>query len=98
MTIWNDLAKHHEAIRTRRILGLFDDQKRFSEFSAGLDDLVFDYSKTNLDEAALDMLIQLAEEADLSADGQLRFPERVHGLQGEAVADELHVELPVAVA
>jgi glucose-6-phosphate isomerase len=50
----------------RRIIPLFDaDPQRAHRFSASLDDLTLDYSKSAIDDTALDALFALAEAADL---------------------------------
>ena len=50
----------------RRITPLFDaDPERARKFSASLDDLMLDFSKSAIDAAALDALFALAEAADL---------------------------------
>lgn len=63
--IWGDLARHRESVKDRSILSLFDDPARAETFSLRLDDMLFDFSKTNIDADALAMLVALAEEADV---------------------------------
>lgn len=70
--IWAELAAHHSSIKERPILSLFDDSDRASSFSASLRysdgtdaRLLFDFSKTTLDETALDLLLKLADAAGL---------------------------------
>lgn len=59
---WSALAANHFGIKDRRILSLFDDENRFKEYSAQSDGLLLDYSKTNLDAAAFDLLFDLARQ------------------------------------
>ena len=49
----------------RRITPLFADAERARKFTAQLDDLTLDYSKSSIDGTALDALFALAEAADL---------------------------------
>jgi glucose-6-phosphate isomerase len=64
---WQALRVHHGAVKDRPILELFADPGRAAAFSARMGDLLFDYSKTNLDAEALTRLIALAEAAGLAA-------------------------------
>ena len=67
-TLWQDLAKTQAAVKDRRILSLFDaDVGRASEFAARLGDMVFDYSKTNIDVESRRLLLALAESAGVDA-------------------------------
>ena len=52
--VWNKLAAHQKATAARSILSLFDDSERFKDFSQADGGLLFDYSKTNLDDRAID--------------------------------------------
>ena len=59
--IWADLKAHRAAQGDTRIEALFDaDPARARDFCAEADDLVFDYSKTTIDAAARDLLLDLA--------------------------------------
>jgi glucose-6-phosphate isomerase len=67
MTTWNDLAKHQRATEARSILELFAaDSARAEGFSIRADGMLFDYSKTNIDARARDLLVALAEGAGLA--------------------------------
>ncbi|WP_260513640.1 glucose-6-phosphate isomerase [Stappia sediminis] len=85
---------HGEASRLRPIhlSGLFaEDDKRFERLSATLDDLLIDYSKEKLDEAALDALIALAQAADVEVRREAMFSgEPINLTEGRAV---LHTAL-----
>jgi glucose-6-phosphate isomerase len=60
--IWKHLDTHHSKIRDRRILSLFEDAGRFEHFSARSGDLLLDFSKTNLDQTCLNLLLDLAHD------------------------------------
>ena len=47
--MWNDLRAHQARTGDRRFETLFDD-RRASDFSVRVGDMLFDYSKTNIDE------------------------------------------------
>jgi glucose-6-phosphate isomerase len=60
------LEAHRIDLAHRSIASLFEnDPQRFENFSARLDDLLFDYSKHGLDSHALALLLQLARDAGL---------------------------------
>ncbi|EYD76729.1 Glucose-6-phosphate isomerase [Rubellimicrobium mesophilum DSM 19309] len=59
--MWDPLRAHHESVKDRSILSLFDDPSRAEQFSLRLGDLLFDYSKTNLDAEGLRLLIGLLD-------------------------------------
>ncbi|KFI33883.1 glucose-6-phosphate isomerase [Haematobacter missouriensis] len=61
MTIWKELSAYRESHEDRTILSLLTDE-RVEEFSIRLGDLLFDYSKTNLDHEGRDLLLKLARE------------------------------------
>ena len=59
--LWAQLDATAENARGRRISALFDrNPDRFREFSVRLDDMLLDFSKTNVDAHALTLLIELA--------------------------------------
>ena len=64
--IWKSLAKSHSDTNDRTILSLFDDQNRAADFSARLGDMLFDYSKTNIDAVTRDQLVALATSSNLA--------------------------------
>ena len=90
--MWDEVLKLGAEAKDRSILGLFDaNADRASAFSARLDDLLFDYSKTSLDTASLDALIALAEAAGLPARRDAMFSgEKINETEGRAV---LHTAL-----
>lgn len=62
---WQLLADRRSETSETPILTLFDDPARFVDFSAEADGLLLDFSKTSLDDTALDLLLQLAESVNL---------------------------------
>ena len=85
---------HGEASRLRpvHLSGLFaGDDKRFDRFSAASGDLLIDFSKEKIDEAALDALIALAQAADIEGRRAAMFSgEPINLTEGRAV---LHTAL-----
>ncbi|MCF6305184.1 MAG: glucose-6-phosphate isomerase [Rhodobacteraceae bacterium] len=61
---WRMLMSNRATSSERRIVDLFDDA-RFEDFSTRQGDMLLDYSKTNIDAAARDLLIKLAVEANV---------------------------------
>ncbi|MXU64170.1 glucose-6-phosphate isomerase [Oceanomicrobium pacificus] len=58
--IWAALQAHRKATAGRPLMDLFaDDPDRFDRFSARLEDMLLDYSKTSLDTTARDLLFDL---------------------------------------
>jgi|GEM_PF-6373412 len=49
MTQFDDLIRMQAAVQDRSILSLFDTADRAQTFSAQTGDMLFDFSKTNLD-------------------------------------------------
>ena len=92
--IWNNLGAYHSTIQSRKILDLFEDSNRFPQFSAQSDGLLFDYSKTNLDERTVNLLLDLAMAANLPAKRAAMFAgEAINETEGRAV---LHTALRAA--
>ncbi len=90
MPIWTQLAIHHARTQDRAILSLFDDT-RAGAFSARLGDLLFDYSKTNIDAEALDLLLQLATSKGVAERREAMFTgAKINETEGRAV---LHTAL-----
>jgi glucose-6-phosphate isomerase len=58
---WQALKDHQAGIADRSILSLFDQPDRASRFTARAAAMFLDYSKTNIDEKALKLLLELAE-------------------------------------
>ena len=90
MTLWTQLAAHHAAVQHRPILSLFDDA-RAGRFSARAGDMLFDFSKTNLDATGLGLLLDLADGAGVGAKRDAMFAgARINETEGRAV---LHTAL-----
>lgn len=63
---WSALNAHHAELSKHSIASLFeDDSKRFLNFSAGLDGLLFDYSKNLITDETIKRLTNLANACDL---------------------------------
>ena len=92
MTDWTKLKSHRAAQGETRITDLFQaDPARAEGFSAAADGLVFDYSKTLVDAPARDLLIALAEQADVAGRREAMFQgEKINETEGRAV---LHTAL-----
>jgi glucose-6-phosphate isomerase len=73
-TIWKQLAIERERTAHMPIADLFAaDETRFDAFSAGIDDLLLDFSKTALSRPALDLLLQLAEACEVAQKREAMF-------------------------
>ncbi len=65
---WKNLQAHFNSKKVENIKTLFlKDDKRFEKFSIFKDDLLFDFSKNNINEETLALLVQLAEECGLQS-------------------------------
>ncbi len=90
MTLWDRLEEKQAQVSDRSILSLFNGG-RADVFSARLDDMLFDYSKTNIDGETLDLLLELAADADVSGRRDAMFAgEKINETEGRAV---LHTAL-----
>ncbi len=88
---WQALSAHHEAVRDRSILSLFDDPARAERFTVRAGEMLFDWSKTNIDADARAMLLALAEASGVAAKRQAMFSgEAINETEGRAV---LHTAL-----
>ncbi|KPQ05452.1 MAG: glucose-6-phosphate isomerase Pgi [Rhodobacteraceae bacterium HLUCCA12] len=96
MDIWTALAARHDTVSNRTIASLFADPGRAADFSLALADpafgeILFDYSKTNLDAETRDLLLELAQAAGLEARREAMFTgARINETEGRAV---LHTAL-----
>jgi glucose-6-phosphate isomerase len=87
---WVALKDHHAGVGSRAILSLFDDA-RAQDFSARLGEMLFDYSKTNIDATGRALLLSLAEGAGVAARRDAMFAgARINETEGRAV---LHTAL-----
>ncbi|MSU90631.1 glucose-6-phosphate isomerase [Rhodobacteraceae bacterium 2CG4] len=64
--MFDKLRAHRESTKDRRIGDLFDGA-RFDAFSARLDDMLLDFSKTGIDATALGLLLDLARSRGVEA-------------------------------
>ena len=90
--IWADLTAHADRTKDRAILALFDqDEHRAERFSARSGEMLFDFSKTNIDDAALSILLELARSTGVEAKRDAMFAgETINETEGRAV---LHTAL-----
>jgi len=88
----NTLKSLASSQKDRRILNLFGaDPDRAQGFSASTGDLLFDYSKTQIDQDVRSGLVQLCDEADLAGRRAAMFAgEKINETEGRAV---LHTAL-----
>ncbi|WP_199102672.1 glucose-6-phosphate isomerase [Aquitalea sp. ASV11] len=90
--IWARLHQHQRATRFMQMRELFHaDPQRFKRFSLQLDGLLLDYSKNRITERTLELLIDLAHEAELPAwMARMREGERINVSEKRSV---LHTAL-----
>lgn len=90
--LWDTLQSHPRAAGTARIVDLFaTDPERAARFSASLGEMVFDYSKTGIDDEARAGLIALGEAQDVAGYRDRMFAgEKINETEGRAV---LHTAL-----
>ncbi len=82
------IAKRHQ---DRRILDLFENDTRMQQFTCRADEMLFDFSKTNLDAEGLTALLGLAQSAGVEARLDAMFAgEKINETEGRAV---LHTAL-----
>ncbi|MFD1341859.1 glucose-6-phosphate isomerase [Litorisediminicola beolgyonensis] len=89
--MWEDLKRHADRIDGRRIEGLFENDKRATEFSLDAVGMLFDYSKTQLDGDIREALIDVAKQAGVEARRDEMFSgAKINETEGRAV---LHTAL-----
>jgi glucose-6-phosphate isomerase len=90
--IWREVLSHGAKGRKASLRKLFArDSQRFQHFSRTLDDMLFDFSKTTLTEAALAGLLSLARASGVEAKRDAMFAgEAINNTEGRAV---LHTAL-----
>lgn len=90
--MWDEVRRHRDRVRGRRIEELFKaDADRAQSFSATAGDLLFDYSKTNIDAETRRALVGLCDAAGLAARRDAMFSgEKINETEGRAV---LHTAL-----
>ncbi|WP_323782274.1 glucose-6-phosphate isomerase [Thalassovita sp.] len=86
-----DLAELAAKVKDRPILSLFETSDRATRFSRRFDGLYFDFSKTNIDEATMAALLNLAQCANVEGKRDAMFSgDRINETEGRAV---LHTAL-----
>jgi glucose-6-phosphate isomerase len=90
MTLFDDLKAHYTTVSDRRIQDLFD-TNRAEDFSVRLGDVLFDYSKTNIDATGRSLLIDLLDKTGLADKREAMFTGgKINETEGRAV---LHTAL-----
>ncbi|WP_289035947.1 glucose-6-phosphate isomerase [uncultured Roseibium sp.] len=91
-SLFEKLASHAATFEDRSLRTLFaQDPGRFAKFSVKHDDLLIDFSKTLLDDTALDLLIELAEASNVPQRRDAMFAgEKINETEDRAV---LHTAL-----
>lgn len=89
---WSNLSSHFERMKQSRIIELFDkDKDRFQKYSIVFENILFDYSKNNVDEKTISLLLGLAKECNLQSAIKSMFDgEKINKTEGRAV---LHTAL-----
>ena len=88
---WDDLKTLQVQSEGRSILSLFEDKARAEGFSIALENMTFDYSKTNIDAATQSALVALAGAADVAKKRDAMFcGDAINETEGRAV---LHTAL-----
>ena len=88
---WQQLTAHHQAVKDRAILDLFNTGDRAAEFSARCGEMLFDWSKTNIDAEGKRLLLALAEASGVAAKRHAMFTgDKINDTEGRAV---LHTAL-----
>src|SRR5208337_3437911 len=89
---WHALERHYGTMRSRHLRGLFaDDPTRGERMTAEAAGVYLDYSKNRIDDETLRLLVELAEQSELSARIDAMFRgEKINVTENRAV---LHVAL-----
>ncbi|WP_159518743.1 glucose-6-phosphate isomerase [Sunxiuqinia indica] len=89
---WKALEEHYASFKNTQIKDLFtNDVSRFEKYSLKFEDILLDFSKNRLDDKALSLLLQLAEECGLKEAITSEFSgQRINVTEDRAV---LHVAL-----
>jgi len=71
---WQALQEHYETIKDVHMRDMFDaDAQRFANFSIKCNDILFDYSKNRINQTTMQLLIELADQADVEGWRQRMF-------------------------
>lgn len=88
--MWDQLSNHFEGVKDRRIDSMLDGA-RAAGFSVQAGDMVFDYSKTNIDDAGRQLLIDLLDQTAVADKRDAMFAgSKINETEGRAV---LHTAL-----
>ena len=89
---WQSLSQHYQSMKEVQMKELFSaDTNRFNKFSLCTDDIVFDYSKNNITDTTLQLLLQLTADCKLNdAIAAMFAGEKINETEGRAV---LHTAL-----
>ncbi|MEL6838338.1 MAG: glucose-6-phosphate isomerase [Pseudomonadota bacterium] len=88
--MWDELRAHHKKVADRRFETLVDNA-RAAAFSAQTGDMLLDYAKTNIDDDARALLIELLEKAGVAGKRDAMFAgQPINETEGRAV---LHTAL-----
>ena len=89
---WQSLTQHHAEVKGVQMKELFAaDEERFSKFSLNTEDIFFDYSKNNISEKTVQLLLQLANDCKLKEAINTMFAgEKINETENRAV---LHTAL-----
>ncbi|MDF1514910.1 MAG: glucose-6-phosphate isomerase [Anaerolineae bacterium] len=64
--VWSSLTQHYNEIVNLHMRTLFDeDAGRFDRFSLSIEDILYDYSKNRITDTTIQLLLELAQEAEL---------------------------------
>ncbi len=91
-TAWKALTAHYETMNHVHIKQLFkEDKNRFASFSTTINDILFDYSKNNINDETRSLLLKLATDCKLEEAIKAMFNgEKINETEGRAV---LHTAL-----
>lgn len=71
---WQNLAAHKKELESRTMREMFEsDPQRFEKFSLEYEGVLFDYSKNRITEKTIDLLVALAEEAQIKEKAEMMF-------------------------
>jgi glucose-6-phosphate isomerase len=89
---WKYLEKHYNDIKELQMRKLFsEDKMRFEKFNIMFNDILFDFSKNRIKEQTIELLLNLAEQADLKKKINALFSgEKINNTEQRAV---LHTAL-----
>ena len=89
---WLALAKHYDEIKDVHMREMFDaDASRFEKYSLQINNILYDYSKNRITDESMNLLLQLAKDADVTSKIEAMFNgEHINHTEDRAV---LHTAL-----